>query len=141
MLDYEMLAASGTRVLDALREREDEDNLPRRSGAAVAGELVGRYLLRYVATDNERVLATRGKVYLTPTPYSSDEAREWLGVPAPSRSRLWVVILRPAAIPWLQGPLWVFGGGGIQYILPDGYPREAVVVPGAPSGRWVSPVS
>lgn len=109
-----------------------------KEGTTVAAELQGRKLLRYVAPSQVgRFRDGSGTAcYATPTAYSPEETIPWLVLPPAAAPRTHALILDPARIPFIQGPLWVAAGRGIQYILPYGFPREAIVVPGAPGMQW-----
>lgn len=111
---------------------------PTRGGDEVAAELGPRKLLRYMLP--EQVGRFSGgsdeETYATLTPYAPEETLAWLVLPAASRPRTHALILDPALIPAVQGPLRVAGGRGIQYILPRGFPAAAIIVPGAPGARW-----
>src|SRR5687767_7137681 len=104
-----------------------------KSGTRVARELRSRLLLRYIT--EAQADSTRGgvshEVYATPTVYSPEEAASWLITPASKDPRPFAILLDPAAIEWVIGPMWVGPVAGIQYILPEGYPEAAIVVPGA----------
>ena len=106
-----------------------DDSLPLKSGRDVALELGGRYLLRYMLphqVDQFRE-GSRARHFVTPTPYSPEDTVSWLYLPKPTGDRPFVLLLDPASIPSLQGPRWVRLGNGIEYILPQGFPREAIV--------------
>jgi len=113
-------------------------SLPMRAGGGVADELGGRLLLRYI-TDAQLGtfrLGSPDACYATPTPYTPEEASRWLVLPAPQILRRHVLLLDPRRIGTIQGPQWVAMGRGIQYILPNGFPPEAIVVPGAAGSQW-----
>ena len=116
-----------------------------RPGQSVARQLRGRLLVRYIteaaasSTSGPALVTT--EVYATPTAYSPEEAPIWLLTPGATLPRPYCVLLDPAAIDWIIGPLFVGPAAGIQYILPFGYPAEAVIVPGAPTGHWYLPVT
>lgn len=139
-LDGEMLRRNGANILPPLQPEQNEGDVPRRPGTAVARELGNRYLMRYVLANDERYLQSSRKAYVTPTLYSEHEAVDYLVLPPPFEARPFVVLLDPALIPWIKGPLEAAYGGGIQYILPDGYTIDAVIVPGAPGAHWLLPV-
>jgi hypothetical protein len=111
---------------------------PTRTGTEAAAELGPRKLLRYLLPHQVGGFRTGSdlETYATPTPYTPEETLAWLVLPAASAPRPYALILDPALIPTIQGPLLVAGGRGIQYILPDGFPEEAIVVPGAPGVHW-----
>ena len=109
------------------------EHLPRRSGAEVAKELGGRWLLRYVpsAQVHEPRSGRYGvATFVTPTPYATSELAHWLDLPQPELPRNYVVRLDPSQVPVIVGPQYVGAGMGIQYVLPEGYGPEAVVHPG-----------
>ena len=111
-----------------------------RSGVNIARQLGGRLLARYI-TEAEAMSMTgpTGRTtesYATPTAYSPEEAPIWLITPASRSVRPFVILLDPNEIDWIIGPLQVGPAAGIQYILPNGYPPSAIVVPGAPTGSW-----
>ena len=103
-------------------------------------ELGGRYLLRYVLTSQlgQLTSGTTRTQYVTPTPYAPEETISWLALPPASGAREWVLVLDPAALSDVRGPRWVRLGGGIEYVLPTGFPSNAVVAVGAPptGGAW-----
>jgi hypothetical protein len=114
------IAPSGTRVED----------LPVRPGTKVAGELGGRPLLRYVdyaaVHENQRTTMT----FVCPTPYAPADQVEYLALPRPDLVRDFVIMLDPAAITEIAGPKWCDLGQGIEYVLLNGYPPQAVLAPG-----------
>ncbi len=116
----------------------DINLLPLKSGADLFQELGGRLLIRYLATQQVGLFSKgdSGKHYTCPTVYPAHELNRWLLLPSPQRKRAYVLLLDPRRIPTIRGPQWVAGPGGIQYILPDGFPQSAIVVPGAPQGSW-----
>ena len=94
---------------------------PARPGTDIAAELAGRLLMRFLTTAQVGTLtngSTR-QTYVTPTPYTSEEAVFWLNLPDPLLPRTHVLFLDPATIPLIIGPMWVAWNRGIQYILPD----------------------
>jgi hypothetical protein len=111
---------------------------PARPGADVARELGGRPLLRYLtpAQQGRFLDGATERTYVTPTAYSPEEAIPYLLLPVPTVPRTLALILDPARITWVIGPMWAADGRGIQYILPEGFPRDAIIVPGAPGMRW-----
>jgi hypothetical protein len=111
---------------------------PVRPGAEIARELGGRKLLRYLRSDQLGAFrdGSTDITYVTPTPYTPEETARWLVLPSAHVPRTHVLILDPDRIPYVQGPLWVAAGRGIQYILPAGFPPEAILVPGAPGQQW-----
>jgi hypothetical protein len=113
-----------------------------RSGLRAAEELAGRLLIRYIspAQLGHFDRGSNFPCYTTPTPYTPEEAVAYLLMPQADVPRTYAYLLDPRRIPAIQGPLWVAAARGIQYILPEGFPEDAIVVPGAPTGRWAIPV-
>jgi hypothetical protein len=126
-LDQEMLEGHGVSI--ASRTTVDED-LPSKSGTQVSHELGSRYLLRYLA-GHQTGLYTIGsdrRHFVTPTPYSAAETVSWLALPLPTQDRAFVLMLDPGKIATIIGPRWVRCGKGIEYILPFGFPKEALAL-------------
>jgi hypothetical protein len=139
-LDVEMLVRKGITIAHPLQAK---DPMLIKRGGQVADELGGRLLLHYVIERNIRAYedGRAEACYVTPTPLSPEETIDYLVVPGANSPREYVYYLDPARIEWIVGPIFVAGGSGIQYILLEGFPAEAIVVPGAPSGRWAVRVS
>jgi hypothetical protein len=135
LLDQEMLEVQQAAAI-ASRGTPDSQ-LQRRSGADVARELGNRYLLRYLLPHQlgQFQNGSSGKHCLTPTPYSPEETISWLALPQPTEPRTYVMLLDPARISVILGPRWVRLGKGIEYVLPDGFPQDAIVF------RWEVPVT
>jgi antitoxin (DNA-binding transcriptional repressor) of toxin-antitoxin stability system len=132
--------AKGQSGVIAKRGTPDGDLIPV-AGTAVARELGGRYLVRYVTrAGGARDVAGRdGLIYVTPTAYATSEAITWLALPGP---RPFYLLLDPAGIETIAGPRYVHLGQGIEYLLPDGFPAGAVVGVGTgPGATWPLPVS
>ena len=135
--DYLMLRNRGVMI----RNPDDEpvEALPTCSGVQVAAEIAGRWLLYFGLPDHLRAYADRGKstpTYVTPTPYTPEEAIDYLYLPSAHLRRDQALLLDQAAIPLIQGPTWVAEGGGIQFFLPHGFTAEAIRVPGTATGHW-----
>lgn len=98
VLDQEMLEVVRS-VPIAARAFEIED-LPRKTGQAVAEELGGRYLIRYLLPDQvgRYTDGSRDKHWVTPTPYSHEEAIRWLYLPKPTVPRPFAIMLDPNKI-------------------------------------------
>jgi hypothetical protein len=124
-LDQVRLAA--VPVLPVHFDTRDED-LPRWRGAEVAGHLGGRLLLRYVtpAQLGEFTGGSSKRHHVTPTPYAPKEAINWLALPAPGVPREHALVLKPEAIDDILGPRIVRWGGGIEYVLPNGFSHSAL---------------
>jgi hypothetical protein len=127
-LDEERLAL--VPVTPAPFDTTDAD-LDRWTGADVAQHLGGRLLLRYIVpaqvghfTDGDA-----GQHYVTPTAYAPHEAINWLALPAPNVSREYVLVLKPQALDVVLGPRVVRFGGGIEYIIPNGFDAAALHFP------------
>jgi hypothetical protein len=105
--------------------------VPVKSGGAVFEELGGRFLLRYLvpAQIADFRAGGEGVHWVTPTPYQPEETLSWLALPALREPRLHALVLDPRRIAVIRGPRWVRLGGGIEYILPHGFPGEALVLP------------
>lgn len=103
----------------------------RKNGQQVANELGKRYLLRYLLPDQVGLYANgseRGH-WVTPTPYSPEETISWLALPRPTQPRSFVMLLDSSKIAMIYGPRWCRLGKGIEYLLPQGFSREAIVFP------------
>jgi hypothetical protein len=103
--------------------------LPVKTGAQVAEDLGGRLLIRYLRRTevNAFLSGNSARHWVTPTPLGSNELVTWLNLPDPLSKRCHLLLLRPEHIPEILGPRWVEGGLGIEYILPNGFPRAALV--------------
>jgi hypothetical protein len=77
-----MLLAGGATIHPSTMTDHD---LPERPGAEVSDELGGRYLLRYMRAAQVGTLTGGSTLpqWVTPTPYSPDEAISWLMLPDP----------------------------------------------------------
>jgi hypothetical protein len=130
-LDRHMLEERGTVILPGVTP---DHAVPSKSGAEVFEELGGRCLLRYLLPGQgdtaEKLSQIQGRVqWVTPTPYSPEETIAMLALPAPEQLREYVLILDPRRIREIQGPRRILLGHGIEYILPNGFPQEALVLP------------
>ena len=126
-LDREML--SRRRVDIAPGATPDED-LPRKSGPVVSFELGGRFLLRYVSALQlgSYLDGSSSKHWVCPTPYSPADVVSQLALPDPGTPRTHVMLMNPARLDVIQGPRYVRGGAGIEYILPEGFTKAALVL-------------
>ena len=104
------------------------DQLPIRPGREVAEELGGRLLLRYLIDAHD--IGVPIPTFVSPTPYSVEEVGYSLALPRPDLARRYVLFLDPRRIDYLQGPRWCNLGSGIEYVLPNGFERGAVLDPG-----------
>jgi hypothetical protein len=64
---------------------------------------------------------------VTPTAIASENVVSWLALYAPRVKREHALILDPAKIEIIRGPAWIRFGQGIEYYLPTGFPKAAVV--------------
>ena len=114
------------------------DQLKSKSGQDVAKEIGGRYLLRYLLPHQigRFTNGSSSQHFVTLTPYSPEETIHYLALPAPAQPRTYVLLLDPGKIKCILGPQRIRGAPGIQYILPNGFPQEAIVVPGTPGAAW-----
>lgn len=116
--------------------------LTPKHGKDVAEELGKRYLLRYLLPWQVSSLTrgTKNQQYVTPTPLAPEETIPWLNLPAPQHPRTFVLLIDPELLPDdypVRGPRWVYLGGGIEYLLPAGFPMKAVVDVGVgPDTKW-----
>jgi hypothetical protein len=127
-LDRHMLEERGTMIIAGTTP---DDVVPSKEGEEVFEELGGRFLLRYLLPGQKDVFLKdiHNKQWVTPTPYSPEETIAMLALPAPEQPREYVLILDPRKIEEVQGPRQVLFGNGIEYILPNGYPQAALVLP------------
>jgi hypothetical protein len=125
-LDEEMLALRSAHVYPS---HIPIASMPARSGSAVASELGGRYLLRYLIRKQygKFTTGTPSLQFTTPTAYSPTEVISWLALPTPAR-RDFVLFLDPKHLADVRGPRRVLLGGGLEYILASGFPASAIVV-------------
>jgi hypothetical protein len=122
-LDVEMLkwnvSPGNTRDVD----------LSRKKGTDVWRELGGRYLIRYLHAGQLGIFGqgTAIPTYTTPTPYPAPEVIARLQLPAVTRARQWILVIDPRKVETILGPRWVrWGGFAIEYILPNGFPQDAL---------------
>lgn len=129
VLDLEMLIANGAVIHSP---NISDAALAPRTGSEVARELGGRYLLRYVRPHQLGTLigGSARAQWVTPTPYSRTAVARWLALPNPLDPPRHALVLDPEAIAVLAGPRLVRLGGGIEYFLPQGFSRDAIVAPG-----------
>ena len=119
-------------VLIAPSHMLDED-LREKTGPQVADELGGRYLMRYVLANQIQAFSVGSSRvhYVTYTPYSPEETIGQLALPKGTEPRSHVFLLRPSKLKKVLGPRWVRGGYGIEYLLPEGFGKDALVLPWA----------
>jgi hypothetical protein len=125
-LDVEMLAA---RIGGLPPPHTPDRFLPVWDGQQLEDLLGSRRLCRYV-TPTDVGAFTRGSTrrhWVTPTPYSPDEATSYLTLPNPLIRRTHVLLLDPAEIELAVGPKQIVAGAGIEFLLPRGFPSSAVL--------------
>jgi hypothetical protein len=130
-LDRHMLEQRGTVIVPGITP---DASVPPKTGGEVFSELGGRFLLRYLLPGQgdtaEKLNQLQGRTqWVTPTPYSPEETIAMLALPAPEQPRGYVLILDPRKISEVKGPRRILLGHGIEYILPQGFPKEALVLP------------
>lgn len=148
IIDADMIVLKHKRTIFSLGTSDDILKNHTRTGHDVATELGNRYLLKYLV-DSDAALFVPGREndlddflqknrhYVTPTPYSPEEAASWLVVPSPHLPRRYVLLLDPENIQEIWGPRWIRMGGGIEYIVPKGIlTRDHIVDVGLPAGKW-----
>src|SRR5688500_10857079 len=81
-----------TNVFEDPPSAQAPDGLPSRPGSEIARELGGRALLRYVDYKNVHEVSRDIPTFVTPTPYSVDEVRDYLALPRPELAREYVVL-------------------------------------------------
>lgn len=104
--------------------------MPDRMGVDVAHELGGRLFLRYLTksqlTEFLNGSTARGH-WVTPTAISATEVVDWLALFAPNEARNHALLLDPRKIDVVRGPAWVRIGSGIEYYLPAGFTKDAIL--------------
>lgn len=128
LLDQEMLE-NVSQIAIAPRSAPNAA-LQRKTGAEVSAELRGRPLLRYLVAERVQTYepGRREMLYTTPTAYSGPDATSWLALPNPQVIRTHVMLLDPGRIAEIWGPRWVRLGKGIEYLLPQGFPAQAIIL-------------
>jgi hypothetical protein len=126
-LDLEMLLQRSATIYDP---DVADDEMPPRSGADVAEELGRRYLLRYLLSDQlgQFLDGSVFRHFLTPTPLRPQHAVSFLTLPSPGKPRTHVLVIDVSKVDAVCGPRWIRFGTGIEYLLPRGFPKSALVV-------------
>lgn len=126
-LDIEMLLSNGT----SIAAPSVSTAMPERPGVDVALEICGRFLIRYIRPHQLGTLlgGTDNSQWVTPTPYPPEDAVRWLALPDPRDPPRHALLLDAARIRAICGPRYVRLGGGLEYLLPQGFPRDAIVDP------------
>ena len=127
-LDVEMLVKQGVKVASSA---VPDDDLPLKTGKEVAHELGGRPLVRYLRWEDagRYLYGDSNRHCATPTAYSSDDVVGFLNLPDPITRRTHFLLLNPAKVIELLGPRYILWGSGIEYVLPEGFPKEALLNP------------
>ncbi len=115
-------------------ETPDKD-LPVKSPDDVLREIGNRYLLHYVVATKVGQFrnGSPDPSFVTPTPYSPEETVRWLATPRPTWPRTHVLLIDPRRMSdndVILGPRFVLAGGGIEYLLPNGFGPHALAL------RW-----
>jgi hypothetical protein len=119
----------------------EKASLAQKTGHEVSVELGGRYLITYLLPWQVGTLLHGADhlVYFTPTVLSRTEIG-YLATPSTHIIRTHALLLDPNKLPsgyTVLGPRLIDMGGGIEYLLPNGFPREALVNIGAePDTIW-----
>ena len=103
--------------------------MKKRSGTEVDTEIGGRYLLRYLHAGQltEFLNGSERRHWVTPTPITPEDLVSWLALFEPTIKRKHVLILDPKKIKNICGPAYIHLGQGIEYCLPHGFGKEAIV--------------
>lgn len=105
------------------------ETMPDRTGSDVVEDLGDRYVLRYLTASqvSDFVDGSDRAHWVTPTALSPDNVVPWLALYAPKSPRAHVLLLDLNEIEVVRGPAWIRLGQGIEYYLPKGFPKKAVV--------------
>ena len=104
----------------------------------LAGQLGGRYLIKYVR-DGDHLLfrvphvtpVFGGQHWVTPTVLCPEEIARVLHLPSNLPDPEYALVLDPAKLD-ARGPRRSRFGTGIEYLLPNGFPSDAILPPGWP---------
>jgi len=110
--------------------------MPPRSGSAVASELGGRYLLRYLLrTQYQHLTAATSQLrFVTHTNPVFAKGGGLVARTADADKTAFRTISRSKSHSRDTGPRRVRLGGGLEYVLPKGFPTDALVL------SWPVPV-
>ena len=105
------------------------EHMPDRSGPDVVDDVGDRYVLRYLTASqtSEFVDGSDRGHWVTPTALSPDQVVSWLALYAPRLPRAHVLLLDLNEIEVVRGPAWIRLGQGIEYYLPQGFPKSSIV--------------
>jgi hypothetical protein len=128
VLDAEMLRQKGVNIFAPGTSLVQMQTSPHQP-VNISSHLGERYLLRYLLPHQVGTLlnGTPRRQYVTPTPYAPEETGSWLALPSPNQPRPYVLLLDPTQLRDVYGPRWVQMGGGIEYILAQGFRPGAIV--------------
>jgi hypothetical protein len=131
-LDVQMLLRRGVKIHDEIVADED---LPVCADAAA--ELGGRFLIKYLRAHEESRYNTLAGVaffdgphWFTPASLAGKDLRVALNLPPADRPQR-ALLLQPELLPDVRGPRRIAGGIGVEYVVLNGFPAEAIVPP-----RW-----
>ncbi|MEW1735862.1 hypothetical protein AB0346_07920 [Nocardia beijingensis] len=100
----------------------------------LAQDLGGRYLIKYIRQDSFNRLSAMsgithfpGRHHVTPTVLCAADLGKALHLP-PLPNPKYALLLNPAKVQAV-GPRRILQGIGIEYILPNGFPVDAIIDP------------
>lgn len=129
---YGMIDAKAISLKTEIAEASvDWAHLPERKGVHVYWELGGRPLFRFLRYSQLGLFAEGSvdETFVTPTLYSRGDVVSALALPRPSDLPSHVLLIDPSRVSIIKGPRRVNWGSGLEYILPRGFPREALRLP------------
>lgn len=129
-LDISMLLGAG---IDIHNEGVRDDDMP--FVLDLAGDLGGRFLIKYVREDDldrysslSGIKFFPGRHFVTPTTIAVADLEAALNLPHLSMPR-GALLLRPEELTSVRGPRRVAAGVGVEYILDAGFSLESIVQP------------
>ena len=126
LLDQEQIERAGTiapRPVDVV-------SMTDRTGSDIAEELGGRLFVRYLAAAQVaefRNGSTDRGHWVTTTAVAPEDIVSWLALFAPLVARRHALLIDPAQVDTVRGPAWIRLGQGLEYYLPDGFMKDAIV--------------
>ncbi|WP_405933715.1 hypothetical protein [Streptomyces sp. NBC_00827] len=109
-------------------EWERLDAHAKADASCLNGRLLVHYLVPGAQHDfREGFAGGEGGLWATPTPYSSDDAARYLRFPCPQVARTHAILIDPTKVPELRGPRRVQRGDGLEFLLPQGVPANAIL--------------
>ena len=123
-LDLEMLRVNGASLQAPFTPDRLLPHVPDLSN-----EIGGRAVIRYLRANQLRrfLQGTQDAQYVTPTPYSPEEAVKWLATPYANMDLSYALLLDSTKLNDVVGPRTVRLGGGIEYILTSGFGPDAIL--------------